>query len=612
MSFEGSIGEIDLIQRLVELGREHFTGAIRFEQDGIIKIIYFKGGDVLSASTNDRKDAIDEILLRAGKVSREHVKQALAKRQESETLGDALLNLGFITRKELTWARRIQVIGILRSVRSWETGTYAIVADYLPKREEGTLFPLYQIIVEFIVTEQDRPSFDRAMDGGEAVFQKSATFDAAFPGLDLNDDAAEIVRHVDGQRSAAEIAGATGAEAFNVYKLLEALRTLGLLEKQGAAAATPAEIPMTDFSPALDATPAEDFSFESAGVADASDAFNAEPPPAEEPAPPAAPSMQFQMEEEPKIPFALTRDAESTASSLQPQWGQVPVENAPAAIPGSTETPVEEEKKWGFDEAQIETSERAIVPPNLTTMPPKKRPTLAKPAPKPRGGRSSLLFILIFLLLLGGVAAGGWMWWQARNAQPAPELVVKRPAKRPVITPPPVMPPVMDTTATTATTASVQPPPAVVPPPTSTVAATKPAPKPQPVAKTEKQTAPVVSRLEQTSTGKMITNTSASAPSSAPSKNAGKYDDMAHEFAKNPAGNFTVQFELVCQASSLQKAIAGGGASVWFVPTTYRGQSCYRVFWGHYDTRESAISAMGKIPEALRGSTPVVVSVPKS
>ena len=107
----------------------------------------------------------------------------------------------------------------------------------------------------------------------------------------------------------------------------------------------------------------------------------------------------------------------------------------------------------------------------------------------------------------------------------------------------------------------------------------------------------------------MITNTPSPAPASSASK--GKYEDMARDFAKNPVGNYTVQFELVCQTSSLQKALAGGGSNVWFVPTTYRGQSCYRVFWGHFDTREAAVAAMGKIPEALRGSTPVVVSVPK-
>src|SRR5256886_8480659 len=144
MQLEGQIRDIDIVERLVELWREHFTGAFRFEQDGVIKIVYFKGGDVLSASTNDRTDSIDEILLRAGKVTREHVKQALAKRKESETLGDALLGLGFITRKELTWARRVQVIGILRSIIGWKNGSSTIPGRLPPEMEAGTRHPLGQ------------------------------------------------------------------------------------------------------------------------------------------------------------------------------------------------------------------------------------------------------------------------------------------------------------------------------------------------------------------------------------------------------------------------------------------------------------------------------------
>src|SRR5207237_9984625 len=120
-------------------------------------------------------------------VSREHVKQALAKRKESETLGDALLNLGFSTRKELTWARRVQGIGILRSISTWHEGSYTGVADYLPKREEGTLFPLPQVILELVVTDNDRAKFEQAMDSGGAVFAKTPEFDDAYRRLGPNE-----------------------------------------------------------------------------------------------------------------------------------------------------------------------------------------------------------------------------------------------------------------------------------------------------------------------------------------------------------------------------------------------------------------------------------------
>src|SRR5438105_3622994 len=82
--------------------------------------------------------------------------------------------------KEPTWARRVQVIGILRSIIGWKTGSYTIVADYLPKREEGTLFPLAQIIVELVVTDTDRTKSEQAMESGNAIFEKAPNFDDAF------------------------------------------------------------------------------------------------------------------------------------------------------------------------------------------------------------------------------------------------------------------------------------------------------------------------------------------------------------------------------------------------------------------------------------------------
>jgi septal ring-binding cell division protein DamX len=86
---------------------------------------------------------------------------------------------------------------------------------------------------------------------------------------------------------------------------------------------------------------------------------------------------------------------------------------------------------------------------------------------------------------------------------------------------------------------------------------------------------------------------------------------MARSFAANPSGAFTVQFELVCQPASLTRAVREGGANVWFVPISYRGQGCYRVFWGHYASQEEAKRATAELPAALGASAPAVVHVPR-
>ena len=588
---EGEISQINLIERLVELWREQFTGAIRFENDGIIKIIYFKGGDVLSASTNDRADSIDEILMRAGKVSREHVKQALARRKESETLGDAMLNLGYITRKELTWARRVQVVGVIRSIAAWDAGTFTIVADYLPKRDEGTLFPLPQILVELIVTEQDRQKFDRELDGGRAVFSRTGDFNEVFGRLGLNEDAEAIVAQVDGTRSAAEVASASGRDAFNVYKLLQALATLGILHK---AQVTP------------------EFSFGDDIAADASDAWDetsltspsfeldetvaAAQPTLE------IPTMTFDADETAALssPLSPPRSAwdedepeaepeelpEPPVTSRMPAW-DTPPPPASAPIPVPVEPPAEpEEEQWGFDEAQLETAQRATTPAPDPIPPPvyaAKPERLARPVTKSGGGkRAGLLLTLLLLLIVAGGGYAGLMWWQNRQTSDEPQIVERRP----------VTPAVVQGDAPAA--------PAATPPVTTTTAPTETAaPAPQPLTVTTTAPAVVPAAVEPL-------------PVVVPkSGGATRLDQMARDYAANPQGNFTVQVQILCDPANVEKAMRQGGDSVWFVPQTIKGRSCYRMFWGRFETRDEASKAMSNVPAALRDPNAAVKPVPR-
>lgn len=74
-------------------------------------------------------------------------------------------------------------------------------------------------------------------------------------------------------------------------------------------------------------------------------------------------------------------------------------------------------------------------------------------------------------------------------------------------------------------------------------------------------------------------------------------------------GGFTLQFELVCHPESLTKAIDLGGSRVWFIAITYHGTNCYRVFWRRFGSRTDAEAAISEIPQSLRESKPVVISI---
>lgn len=608
---EGEIRDIDLVARLVDLWREQFTGAIRFENDGIIKIIYFKGGDVLSASTNDRSDSVDEILMRAGKVSREHVKQALTKRKENETLGDTLLNLGFITRKELSWARRVQVVGVIRSIGEWTAGQYTIVADYLPKRDEGTIFPLPQIIVEMVVTDQDRPKFERLLDSGSLVFSKVPGFAEAYGKLGLNEEADAIVAQVDGTRTASEVAAESHQDAFNAYKLMHALSLLQLLTRPRVLPLleTPAVSNVVTQAPPM----LEPLGLESEGVADAADAFG-------------GPMPSFKLDDE--GPGAETTPLRTPAPPVltpDPTWDLAPEPVAGAPVTTAGAKPAAQEE-WGFDEAQIEAARKATLPStpeplasagsrptrdySSTMTATRRHPTKTLSKKKSHFG---LIVTLMAVFIVAGVSWYGFTLWDARNSEVQPLLVRRQPRKPPAkATPAPVLSGVPAPSPAVATTTTAPPPTTThaaagggAPPGTATTA---PAPR---VAVAKPAPAPVQPKPIPPKPAPPNPGPPKSVPVTTIANDRDQYDAMARDYAAKPNGKFTVQFEIVCDPSNIRKALREGSKNVWFVPISLKGRPCYRVFWGRYETRAAAERGMREIPAALREAPPSVIAVPQ-
>jgi septal ring-binding cell division protein DamX len=77
----------------------------------------------------------------------------------------------------------------------------------------------------------------------------------------------------------------------------------------------------------------------------------------------------------------------------------------------------------------------------------------------------------------------------------------------------------------------------------------------------------------------------------------------------NP-NRFTLQVMIACQEDTVKGARTRAGAddSLFILPYSLKGRSCYRVCWGVYADVDSARAAASGVPAALTGSTvPLVV-----
>jgi hypothetical protein len=550
LPLEGTVRESEFLPGLVRMGRERFTGALRFERGEVVKIVYLRDGGIFSASTNEPSESLDEILLRGGKITRDHVHQARDRRKSEESMGEALLHAGFISRKELRWAKRHQVVRVLRSVLTDGRWHYTIVPDYISTRDlESVAFPAEQILLELVVTEESRERVDRTLEGGRVVLEKARNFLDRYKGLDLNQDADEVIAFVDGERTAMEAAEAAGSDRLMNLRLLTALSVLGLLQRPEQpkgildVSTAAAEIPSARNAllPGVAAAGARVPQPQGAWRDGDDDAKAPSAPDGATEADPRGPA--------PSGTRAAEREWIEPPRAIEPQD---PVASDPElrdeAPPGEWE--VEATGSSEAVEEMLATVEHDDVEGRRT--PRWLVPLLA-------------IAILALILLLGWWLLGRWgMEEPGREPSGAPAEIGDG-----------------SLSAETAEPARA-----------GTARGDEGVPGEGTAGRTPAEDSGRVGEAAAEGVDTL----------------RARYDRMAEEFLREAASvPYTVQFVLLCETTSITQARDLGGADVWFVPVEFRGRSCFRVFWGRFQSEEGALAAIPGIPERLRESRPVVI-----
>jgi len=256
MALSGTLKDFALPDIFQLIGMQRKTGLLTLESDRETVSVIFEQGMVVHSDSTVRRldDLLGNVLVRQGKLQKEHLEEVLAKQKVSmQRLGFILTNQGYIDRDDLKVALSEQVQQIVFRVFRWKAGNYhfdPIDADY--DRENVIPVSTDHILMEGIRRVDEWPIIEKRIPSLEVVFRplvspkqikevvdasEGGTLEDAFGNLDgdgadeeassttsseivLNPQENDIYKLVDGKRSVAAIMDLTGLSDFDVCRTL--------------------------------------------------------------------------------------------------------------------------------------------------------------------------------------------------------------------------------------------------------------------------------------------------------------------------------------------------------------------------------------------------------
>ncbi|HTF99308.1 MAG TPA: DUF4388 domain-containing protein [Nitrospirota bacterium] len=155
----GNIRKTPLPDMLENLRSSKATGSLALQKGGVEKRIYVKEGRIIFASSTDPRDRLGDSLVRAGKLSRANLEQALVLYKKSaglKKMGAILVENGFVPPKELFNGLKIQVKDIIFSLLLWEEGAF-VFEERLPVDVIQLQINIQELIAELITRIKKEP-----------------------------------------------------------------------------------------------------------------------------------------------------------------------------------------------------------------------------------------------------------------------------------------------------------------------------------------------------------------------------------------------------------------------------------------------------------------------
>jgi uncharacterized protein DUF4388 len=226
--YQSDLAQTPLPEILVTIHRYRAPGIVECRRGAEVKSIYLEGGEIIYASSNQIRDSLGDLLLRAGRLTQEQYDESVrllattGKRQ-----GTILTEMRALEPRELFLALHEHIRGILWSVFAWDFGTVA----FRPGREKHLEFvkvqiPVPQALMEGVRRMPDPRSLVARLGTKATLFEKTGT---NLHSLALQPEEQRLLDVIDGRHTLFELTQTPPLSAPDNARILYALFTLGLI-----------------------------------------------------------------------------------------------------------------------------------------------------------------------------------------------------------------------------------------------------------------------------------------------------------------------------------------------------------------------------------------------
>lgn len=235
--YRGSLGQTPLPEMLATIHRYGVPGVMEFARDGETRRLFFADGDVIFATSSDRRESLGEFLVRNGRISEEQYESSSEKLAQSpgKRHGAVLVSMGFIRPEELGVAVRQQVEQILWGLFNWDEGSVTFrVGRFRDDEVYKIKIPMPRAIISGCRHIADVKQLTSELGGRTAVLRR-CEMPRHLEGLPLEGNERVLLDMVDGRSQLVSLCE-KGPESPGLNaRILYAFLHLHLVERDSAA-----------------------------------------------------------------------------------------------------------------------------------------------------------------------------------------------------------------------------------------------------------------------------------------------------------------------------------------------------------------------------------------